>query len=429
MNPKDLIKVDKDNIWHPFTPLQGHSSIIPIDNAKEASLFTKDGKEIIDAVSSWWVNIHGHSNPKIAKAIATQAQTMEHVIFAGFTHEPAIQLSKNLLSILPDNQRKIFFSDDGSTAVEVGIKWALQYWFNQGVPRKKILALDGAYHGDTFGAMSIGGRSMFTEPFNDYLFEVDFIDFPFANHEDQVLDKFLKLVDSQEYAAFIYEPLLQGAGGMRMYSAQFLDRLLAIAKEHDIVCIADEVLTGFGRTGRNFASLHMSQQPDIMALSKGITGGFLPLGVTTCSDKIVTAFDTSDFTKTFFHGHSYTANPISCAAANASYQILISKDCQDNITRITEKHKEFIADTDGHRSVKEVRNIGTVVALELRAEEDTGYDNPLREKIYPYFLEKGILLRPLGNVIYILPPYVITNEQLDQIYGCIHEFLNEIVNQ
>ena len=419
----DPIDIDRKNIWHPFTPLQGAPDPPIITGGQGVYLHTSDGKKIIDAVSSWWVNLHGHSNPQIAKAIADQAMTLEHVIFAGFTHQPAITLSQNLLSILPSDQRKIFFSDNGSTAVEVALKMAIQYWHNRGIARTKIIAIDGAYHGDTFGSMSVAERGLFTKPFFPYLFETAFIDFPNGDNDERVINEFKKLVGKQDAVAFIFEPLVQAAGGMRMYSAALLDALVDIAKQNDVLCIADEVFTGFGRTGKNFAIDHLQNKPDIIALSKGVTGGFMPLGVTACSEKIVDAFESAAFDKTFFHGHSYTGNPLACAAANASFALLMDESCQENIRMIEGMHRAFADSIKDNENVADARAFGTIVAIELRTTEQTAYDNSIRKKIYPFFLERNILLRPLGNVLYILPPYVIGREELHSIYTAIREFL------
>lgn len=423
----NLSDKDKKNIWHPFTALQGSPDPILIDRAEGVYLYTPDGRKIIDAISSWWVNIHGHSHPAIAAAVAEQAKKLEHVIFAGFTHEPAIKLSENLLSILPDNFSKIFYSDNGSTAVEVAIKLAMQYWHNKGIERKKIVALEGSYHGDTFGAMAVGDRSIFTTPFAPYLFDVEFISFPSAQNEKTAITQFQQVVDSGNVAAFIYEPLIQAAGGMRTYSADVLNTLLEIAKKSEIICIADEVFTGFGRTGKLLATDHVEQKPDLVALSKGLTGGTLPLGVTAVSRKIITAFETNELLKTFFHGHSFTANPIACAAANASFELLQSKECRNSIQRISEQHLNFASEIQNLPSVKEVRTLGTIIAIELRSDESTSYTNPLRKQIYNYFLERNVLLRPLGNTFYIVAPYCITKQQLDEVYQTIREFLKRVI--
>jgi adenosylmethionine---8-amino-7-oxononanoate aminotransferase len=418
----DLQSSDKQNIWHPFTPLKGGPDSILIESASGVYLNTSDGKKIIDAVSSWWVNLHGHSHPVIAEALAKQAQKLEHVIFAGFTHEPAITLSKNLLSILP-HQSKVFFSDNGSTAVEVALKMAIQFWSNQNIEKKKIIAIEGAYHGDTFGSMSVGDRGIFTQPFSKFLFDVEFIPFPEQENESDVLNRFKQLIETDQVAAFIFEPLVQAAAGMRIYSAKLLDKLILSAREKNVICIADEVFTGFGRTGKLFASDHLQNKPDIIALSKGLTGGTMPLGVTTCNEKIVSAFQSDDFLKTFFHGHSYTANPLACAAANASFNLLMDDDCAKNISRIARQHEDFMMRIESHVAVKNVRTLGTIIAIELKTKDGTSYENELRKKIYPFFIERGILLRPLGNLIYILPPYIITNQELAYIYTTIEEFL------
>ncbi len=421
----NLSEIDKKNIWHPFTSLASEDNPIVVTSASGVYLHTEDGRKIIDGVSSWWVNIHGHANAHIAKAISRQAMELEHVIFAGFTHRPAITLSENLLSILPSNQRKIFFSDNGSTAVEVALKMAFQYWYNQGVNKKKVIAIQGAYHGDTFGSMSVGERGIFTDPFAPYLFETAFIDFPADDNEDHVFSQFKTVADTGEVAAFIYEPLVQGAAGMRIYSAKFLDRLLAYAADKDIVCIADEVFTGFGRTGKIFASDYLSKKPDIICVSKGITGGALPLGATACAEKIAAAFLTQDATKTFFHGHSYTANPIACAAANASFELLTSEECRTNIARISSQHQYFVKKIRSHTRIKTARSLGSILSIELKTDESTSYLNSSRKKIYHYFLDRNILLRPLGNIIYVLPPYIITTEQLDEVYMAIEDFLGQ----
>ena len=381
-----LSEKDTQNIWHPFTQLEGGAQPLLIEQAEGIYLHTSDGRKIIDAISSWWVNLHGHSHPVIADAVAQQARKLEHVIFAGFTHEPAITLSENLLSILPKSFSKIFYSDNGSTAVEAALKMAMQYWHNQGVPRKTIIALEGSYHGDTFGAMAVGDRSIFTAPFAPFLFDVKFIPFPTTQNREQVINHFKTLVNSTDAAAFIYEPLIQAAGGMRMYPAEILNELIDLAQQNDVICIADEVFTGFGRTGKIFASDHLTLKPDLVALSKGLTGGTLPLGVTAVSEKILTAFRNNDFTKTFFHGHSFTGNPLACAAANASFKLLLDDDCQKRIKEIAEQHRAFAGKIREQKAVHEVRTLGTIIAIELKTPEKTSYSNSIREKIYSYFL-------------------------------------------
>jgi adenosylmethionine-8-amino-7-oxononanoate aminotransferase len=417
MNFQELQSLDKQYIWHPFTPLLTSPLPLPIAKAEGCYVYTSEGRKILDAISSWWVNLHGHSHPYIAQAIAAQAKQLDHVIFAGFTHEPAVKLAKRLVEILPKNQSKVFFSDNGSTATEVAMKMAFQYFYNQGIKKTKIIAFDGAYHGDTFGAMSVGERSPFNAPFQDFLFEVEFLPLPTTENIQTLLTKLGAVLATGQVAAFIFEPLVQGASGMRIYAAELLDKLIEVAQSQEVICIADEVMTGFGRTGKLFASDYLVHKPDIICLSKGITGGFLPLGVTTCTEKIIAAYRDTDLMKTFFHGHSYTANPIVCAAANASLDLLLLPDCQANIANIATAHATFAAECRLWKTVRSVCNLGVILAIELETDQETSYINEARSKLYDYFLTKDILLRPLGNILYVLPPYCINFEELQRIYS------------
>ena len=413
---KSLSERDRQVIWHPYTQHKGLAAPIPIDRADGALLFDFDGHAYIDAISSWWVTLHGHANPYIAQKIFEQASILEQVIFTGFTHAPAVTLAERLLQLLPAGQSKIFFSDNGSTAVEVALKMGIQYWKNSPDPesgkRTKILAFANAYHGDTFGAMSVSGRSVFTDAFRDYLFEVIVIDTPNAENID-TLKKTIAL-HAAETACFIYEPLVQAAGGMLMYQPEWMDLLLAEIKKYGIITIADEVLTGFGRTGTLFASAQLTQTPDIICLSKGITGGSMALGATTCHQKIYDAFLSDDRSHTLFHGHSYTANPIACAAALASLDLLEKKACTDQIQALTSANKKFIQEIDSKR-IKNKRSLGTILAFELMSGTD-GYLNPQGNLVQQQAIAAGIYLRPLGNTVYIMPPYGITDEQLAQVY-------------
>ncbi|MGW8121150.1 adenosylmethionine--8-amino-7-oxononanoate transaminase [Roseivirga echinicomitans] len=420
----DWIKRDKDAIWHPFTPLKGMENPLMIERAEGVNLFTTDGERIIDAISSWWVNLHGHSHPHIAKAIADQATKLEHVIFAGFTHEPAITLAERLLEILPKNQSKVFFSDNGSTATEVAIKMAFQYFYNENIKKSRIIAIDGAYHGDTFGAMSVGERGPFTEPFDPYLFDVSFIDFPKAGSEERVFEQFKAYVEKGDVAAFIFEPIIQGASGMRVYSKALLDKMIALAQQNDVICIADEVMTGFGRTGKLFASDWLNHKPDIFCLSKGLTGGAIAMGVTTCTEKIQAAYRSNDLMKTFFHGHSFTANPMTCATANASLDLLLTEESEQQRENLNQQHLAFLSKIVNHAMVRNARVLGTILAFDMNTEKDTSYFNEARHYLYPYFISKGVLLRPLGNVLYLIPPYVISDEDLAYVYQTILNFLN-----
>ena len=419
----NLCERDLQHVWHPYTQMKD-AEVIGIERGEGAYLFDINNKKYIDAVSSWWVNTLGHTNKYIASKISEQLNKLEQVIFAGFTHQPAVELAERLLSILPENQKKIFFSDNGSTAVEVALKMSIQYWSNKGIKKNKIIAFRDAYHGDTFGAMSASGRSVFTRAFDDFLFDVIFIETPLKGCEGRAFEELKISVFKNEPAAFIFEPLVLGAGGMLMYEPEILERMIHFCKQHNVITIADEVMTGFYRTGKLFATDYISEKPDIYCLSKGITGGFLPLGVTACNNNIFDAFISDDKTKTLYHGHSYTANPISCTAALAALDLYENKECEENVKRIENSHQIFFQNISSHPSVIDIRQRGTILAIEIKTSDNTGYINSIRDKAYKYFLEKGIILRPLGNVIYILPPYCINNSDLEYIYSEIENFLD-----
>ncbi|MDQ3190311.1 MAG: adenosylmethionine--8-amino-7-oxononanoate transaminase [Bacteroidota bacterium] len=421
-----LIKRDANVLWHPYTQHKIPSSPLGIVRAEGVYLYDEKGNKYIDAIASWWVNIHGHSHPFIAEKVFQQFKKLEHVMFAGFTHEPAVELAEKLLEKLPDNLGKIFYSDNGSTAIEVAIKMAIQYWHNKGNAKTKIVAFKNGYHGDTFGAMSVSARDHFTNSFIPFLFDVEFIDVPSNPNENDSLFQLTELAKKGDVAAFIFEPLIQGAAGMVMYSPQELDKLLAICSKYNVLSIADEVFTGFGRTGKFFAMDYLQQKADIICLSKGITSGAMPLGVTACTDEIYNTFCSEDKSKTFFHGHSFTANPLACAAALANLELFENPKVFKDIKRIQEKHLLFIESLKGFQNIKDARFLGTVLALEVLTEDKTGYLNNLRDFIYPFFIQKKIVIRPLGNVIYIVPPYCISNEDLDYIYSTIKECLTAL---
>jgi adenosylmethionine---8-amino-7-oxononanoate aminotransferase len=417
---ESLSERDAKVIWHPYTQHQNLDFPIPIVKGTGALLFDESGNSYMDAISSWWVNIHGHANPYIADKIYNQALALDQVIFTNFTHEPAVQLAERLISILPGKPAKIFYSDNGSTAVEVALKMAIQFWINKGVTgRNKILAFEHAYHGDTFGAMSVSGRGLFTSAFRDLLFNVEYIETPDeGNLED--IKSFIRS-HQENIAAFIYEPLLQAAGGMRMYEAKHMDQLLEFVRSQDILCIADEVLTGFGRTGTLFACESLHNTADIICLSKGLTGGFMALGATACSQAVFDAFLSNDRTKTFFHGHSFTANPLACTAGLASLDLLLEKSCLDQIKEIQNQHEQFVKNELSNIAGNiffSIRTMGTILAFEL----NTGvseYTNRVGIEIMKKALSSGIYLRPLGNTVYVMPPYCISNEQLRKIYDFI----------
>ncbi|MDB5256821.1 MAG: adenosylmethionine-8-amino-7-oxononanoate aminotransferase [Chitinophagaceae bacterium] len=407
-------------IWHPYSSLMPVFPNLPVASAHGAHIHLKDGRILIDGVSSWWVNLHGHSHPVLAKALYKQALELEHVIFAGFTHQPATDLAAQLIDYTACNFTKLFYSDNGSTAIEVALKMALQYWMNIDQPRHKIIALEDAFHGDTFGAMSVSGRSVFNKMFDSLMWEVDFIPFPSEEQEALCLQQF-EIVLKQHPAALIVEPLLQGTAGMRVYRPEFLDRLFALAKKEGVICIADEVLTGFGRTGKPFASHYLQEKPDIMCLSKGLTGGTMPFGVTLANSKIVSAFDVPDLDKILYHGHSYTANPLACAVSLASLALLKEPSCVANIEKLSVLQKQFAQQLKERFQLKRVDHIGTMISLELPIEP--GYLSTIRNELYAFFLDHNVLLRPLGNILYILPPYCIEIKDLERIHELIFELL------
>lgn len=420
----EIVNKDQQFIWHPFTHIKYAKEPINIVRSEGIYYFDENGNKIMDAISSWWVNLHGHSHPYISKKVSDQLFSNEHSIFSDFTHPTAVLLAERLINKLPKNIHRVFYSDNGSTAVEVALKMALQYWNNRGENRTKFICFENAYHGDTFGGMSVGARNVFNQSFSSLLFDVEHIPTPTNENISEVKEKLKSLAAQNNIAGFIYEPLVQGASGMLMYEASLLNELIIVNKQNNILCIADEVMTGFGRTGAFFASEQTEAKPDIICLSKGLTGGYMPLGVTACSEFIYEEFNNTDKTKTFFHGHSYTANPTACSAALASLDLMEEKQTWVNIKQISEAHLSFKNEIENHMACKQVRCCGTILAVELISAESTNYLNKESESIASYFLQKGILLRPLGNIFYLIPPYCITTNELSYIYGTIKEFLN-----
>ena len=421
-----LSERDQKHNWHPYTQHKTTQPAIAIVKGEGALLWDENNKEYIDAIASWWVNPFGHANTYIANAIYKQLTTLEHVLFGGFTHEPAVLLSEKLIEILPHNQKKLFFSDNGSTAVEIAIKVAMQYFYNKAQKRTKIIAFESAFHGDTFAAMAASGISFFTEAFKESMIEVVRIPVPTKGKERESVIALQNALKSNEYAAFIFEPLVQGAAGMVMYEASVLDELIAICKEHSVFTIADEVMTGFGKTGKNFACDYLQQQPDMMCLSKALTGGTIPMAITTFTQEIFDGFYDDDINKALFHGHTFTANPTGCAAALASMELLQTNEIQEGIRSINRHHLQFQNRVEMHPKVKTTRVLGVIFALEIKTESQESYYGNLRNKLYNFFIENGVILRPVGNIIYILPPYVISTQQLEKVYQTIEEAL-EIV--
>lgn len=423
-------------VWHPFTQPALDPLPLKIRRAEGVYLETADGRRVIDAISSWWVTLHGHAHPAIAAAIAEQAARLEHVLLAGFTHDAVEELSFRLREFLPPRMTQIFYSDDGSTAVEVGLKMAVQYWQNIGRPEKTgIVALEHAYHGDTVGAMSVAEDSEFNAAFRSMRFPVHRVHSAYcyrcpvgkvrATCRIECLEKLERLLEekSDEIAAVIVEPLLQGAEGMIVHPVEFLAGVRKLCTRHDVLLIADEVLTGFGRTGKMFACELAGVEPDLMCVAKGLTGGFLPMGATMCADFIADSFIGTDQRRTFWHGHSYSGNPICCAAGIASLKIFENEPVFERIAAIAAVHAERLAAIREHPAVGDVRQIGTVAAIEIRA-DDAGYFSRLKPALYDFYLKRDVLLRPLGNVVYVLPPYCITAEELNRVHDLIAESLD-----
>lgn len=420
----NLQKRDKKHLWHPLTQHKLHPNHLPIVKAKGALLYDDNGKEYIDGIASWYTCMYGHCNEDITSKVKAQLDQLDQVVFSGFTHQPAVEMSEALMNILPQNQEKVFFSDNGSTSVDVAIKMALQYHFNNEEKRGKIVALEGGFHGDTFGAMSVSGLSVYNGPFEDFFIDVSRIPVPNEQNIAQVKQQFELLLKTEKVAAFVFEPLVQGASAMFMYEAQYLDELIAIAHKYNVVTIADEVMTGFGKTGKNFASDYLENKPEIMCLSKSLTGGIAPMALTTCSQKIYDAFYADEIGKGFFHGHTYSANPLTCTAALASMMLLQSDSIQNDIKRVVLSHQEFDKRIKHHSKVASTRQMGVIYAMDLNIQMER-YGN-LRDKLFKHFMDQGVFLRPLGNTIYILAPFVVTDNQLQKVYKSIEEAL-EIV--
>ena len=406
-------------IWHPFTQHGLGEPIPEVARAAGASLHLKDGGEVIDAISSWWVTTHAHCHPRIMAAIAEQAGRLDQIIFAGWTHEPAETLARGLRAIMPDELTRVFFSDSGSTSVEVALKMALGFWANRGAPRHRILVLEHSYHGDTIGAMSVGERGVFNAPYTPLLFDVGTLPFPGAGREQATLDA-LEAACGEAPAALIVEPLILGAGGMLIYPPRVLREMRAICERHRVLFIADEVMTGWGRTGTLLACEQAGVAPDILCLSKGLTGGAVPLAVTMAREEIYEAHLSTDRAKMFFHSSSYTANPIACAAANANLAIWREEPVLERVSALEAKQRAHLAKIAALPFVASTRQIGTIAALDVVVPEG-GYLSSIAPVLLARFRELGVLLRPLGNVVYVMPPYCITDDQLAAVYRAIEE--------
>ncbi|WP_237276861.1 adenosylmethionine--8-amino-7-oxononanoate transaminase [Tenacibaculum ovolyticum] len=413
---------DKKHLWHPLKQHQTHPDSLGIIKAKGCILTDENGNEYIDAISSWYTCMFGHCNDFITTRVYKQMQTLDQIMFSDFTHEPAVKLSEELIKILPKNQNRIFFNDNGSTAVEAAIKMALQYYFNKGEKRTTFIAFEDGFHGDTFGAMSVSGLSAYNGPFEDFLMDIKRIPIPNGTNNEAILKQLKQIVTENKIAGFIYEPLVQGAAGMKIHEATDLNEILKLCKENAILTIADEVMTGFGKTGNNFASDEVATKPDIICLSKALTGGLVPMAITSCTEEIYSTFLSTDIAKGFFHCHTYSANPIACSAALASIELLQTKEIQNSIQYIIASHKTFGERIKNHPKVASTRSKGVILAIDLKT--NAGRYGTLRDQLLKHFMNDGVFLRPLGNTIYIQPPYVITKEQLNKVYTTIEKVLD-----
>lgn len=421
MKGKNLSERDKKYLWHPLTQHKTAAPPIGIVKAEGALFWDEEGNCFIDAIASWYTAMYGHGNQVVTQAITEQMKQLDFVMFSGFTHPPAVRLSEELMAMLPENQAKIFFNDNGSTAVEAAIKIAIQYHHNQDDKRDTLIAFEDGFHGDTFGAMSASGLSSYNGPFEDFLLKVERIPAPLEENINETLSQLDLIISKNSCAAFVFEPLVQGAAGMKFHSAEGLDMLIKKCQDNNILCIADEVMTGFGKTGKNFASEYLVYKPDILCLSKALTAGMFPLSITSCTQKVFDAFLSENVSKGFFHSHTYSAHPLGCAAALAGLELLNSKEIKECRNFIEASHSSFVLSVQSHPKIKNVRSKGVILAIDLNLNIER-YGN-LRDELYQFFMDRGIMLRPLGNTIYVLPPYIITDEQLQSVYDAINELL------
>ncbi|APR54099.1 adenosylmethionine--8-amino-7-oxononanoate transaminase [Sphingomonas koreensis] len=411
----------KSPVWHPFTQHGLNEPVPLVTHAEGAALHTADGRRVIDAISSWWVTTHGHGNPRIVAAIRDQAEKLDQLIFAGWTHEPAETVARDLVAMMPRPLDHVFFSDSGSTSVEVAIKMALGHFANRGEPRHRIIVMQGSYHGDTIGGMSVGARGVFNRSYAPLLFDVDTIPFPEGANEYRALDALEQLcAQSPLPAAMIVEPLVLGAGGMKMYPPGVLRAMREICAAHGVLFIADEVMTGWGRTGTLLACEQAAVVPDLLCLSKGLTGGSLPLAVTMATSEIFESHRSKDRSKMFFHSSSYTANPIACAAAAANLAIWREEPVLERVAHLAHRQRSYSRALAG--KVNNLRQLGTIVAMEVEAPQGA-YLSVLGPRLMSFFRERNVLLRPLGNTVYVMPPYCISDEDLARVYAVIGEAL------
>jgi adenosylmethionine-8-amino-7-oxononanoate aminotransferase len=429
LNPEalapSLAQRDRAHLWHPLTQHKTSPLMTALVRSEGIYLFDEEGNRYMDGISSWYTTVYGHRHPHIVGAMKHQLDQLDQVVFSGFTHEPAVLLSEKLAALLPVGQQKLFFSDNGSTAVEIGIKMALQYFHNQGQPKTVLMALNDGFHGDTFGAMSVSGLSVYNGPFEAHLMQVERIEVPRQDNIQGLIDHLeARLSDRPDVAGFIYEPLVQGAAAMQMHEAEHLDQILAVLRKHGVLLIADEVMTGFGKTGTLWASDQLQVKPDIMCLSKALTAGALPMAVTTCTQQIYDAFYSDHTAHGLFHGHTYTAHPLACAAAMAALDLAVDPEVVQRRKNIEVMQSAYAAKRAGHPQVAHIRAKGVIMALDL-AVEIPRYGS-FRDTMYRWFMDRGLSIRPLGATLYLMPPLITTAEELQQMHDLFDQFLDEI---
>jgi adenosylmethionine-8-amino-7-oxononanoate aminotransferase len=433
---EEIIARDKRHVWHPYT--QHGIEVEPqvVARAEGASLFDANGREILDMISSWWTCTHGHAHPKINAAIARQANTMEHVMFAGFTHAPAVDLAATLAGLLPGDLNRVFYTDDGSTSVEVAIKIAYKSWVNRGETRRTLIAFDGGYHGDTLGAMSVGRSSQMFGAFKDLMCDVRVVPYPATFEGDDAVEEreagALSALEAllkdhrQSIAAMIIEPMMQGAAGIRFCRPSFLKRVVALAREAKVLVIFDEVATGFGRTGKLFAMEHADVAPDLVCLSKGLTGGYMPLAATVVRDRLFDLFLSHDFDRALPHGHSFTANPLACSVALAAIGLYEEEQTMARIAEINAHHRTMLDVLAARPDVTQQRVLGPVLAFEVG--DDGAYQSEASRTLRAWYLAKGLNIRPIGSTVYLMPPYCITDEELARAYAGMIEGLDRLAS-
>ena len=426
MSAETMLELDRRHVWHPYSSFLNPTPVFPVERAEGVYIHLSDGRRLVDGMSSWWCQLHGYNHPALNQAITEQLGQMAHVMFGGLTHEPAVRLAESLVKLTPEGLNKVFLADSGSVSMEVSLKMAMQYWQSQGQADKhRFLALRRGYHGDTFGAMSVcdpvnGMHQLFSHTLAQQLFAPEPQCGFNADWDETYIQDFARLLaeHQDELAAVVLEPIVQGAGGMRFYSPHYLRRVRELCDQYDVLLIADEIATGFGRTGKLFACEHAGISPDIMAVGKGLTGGYMTLAATLCNDNVSEGICRGE-AGVFMHGPTFMGNPLACALANASIELLLSQDWHSQVTAIEQQMTEELAPCRNLAAVADVRVLGAIGVVELHQPADLAV-------VQPGFVDEGIWVRPFGKLIYIMPPFVIQPEELRQLTGGIYRVVERL---